>query len=669
MSIRSKIIGAFLILVVLSISSSIFVSYNISNMKPNVNQLADVDFAGITFLLEADRDSYQSNVALTQIMSLEDSEKINKLIAKGVNDNILQVEQRFTKFKKSLADKLSNNEEKFSEFEKYYSLTKSNTQKIVSLVNDKDISTAKEFYFTNYLKDYESMRDIIDYFTEETYKIIDLNKSRTSDLIGLSLNIFIVISIIIVLVTIVFSYFLGKNINDSIKGLQDGLLGFFAFLNKETKNTTFLDTSANDEISKIALVINQNIEKTQKLLVEDHELIEDVKKVVNEVKNGKLNLRITKTTQNQNLEELKNTFNEMLENTSKSVCEDINKLTEVLDSFAKLDFRAKIENDSGLVSVGVNNLGKIINEMLKENKSNGLTLNESSKVLLSNVDKLNISSNEAAASLEETAAALEEITSNIRNNTQNIAKMARYSSEVTTSSNQGEKLANETTIAMDEINNQVNLITEAISVIDQIAFQTNILSLNAAVEAATAGEAGRGFAVVAQEVRNLASRSAEAAREIKIIVENATKKANDGKEIANHMINGYKQLNENIQQTINLIQDIEMSSKEQLSGIEQINIAVTQLDQQTQQNAAVASQTQDVAVITDEIAKLIVNDTNSKEFEGKDSVKARNMNTKANSSYEVKTTQSLHKNIEKKPIKQETKIVSNKSDDTEWESF
>ena len=669
MSIRSKIIGAFLILVVLSISSSIFVSYNISNMKSNVNQLADVDFAGITFLLEADRDSYQSNVALTQIMSLEDSEKINKLIAKGVNDNILQVEQRFTKFKKSLADKLSNNEEKFSEFEKYYSLTKSNTQKIVSLVNDKDISTAKEFYFTNYLKDYESMRDIIDYFTEETYKIIDLNKSRTSDLIGLSLNIFIVISIIIVLVTIVFSYFLGKNINDSIKGLQDGLLGFFAFLNKETKNTTFLDTSANDEISKIALVINQNIEKTQKLLVEDHELIEDVKKVVNEVKNGKLNLRITKTTQNQNLEELKNTFNEMLENTSKSVCEDINKLTEVLDSFAKLDFRAKIENDSGLVSVGVNNLGKIINEMLKENKSNGLTLNESSKVLLSNVDKLNISSNEAAASLEETDAALEEITSNIRNNTQNIAKMARYSSEVTTSSNQGEKLANETTIAMDEINNQVNLITEAISVIDQIAFQTNILSLNAAVEAATAGEAGRGFAVVAQEVRNLASRSAEAAREIKIIVENATKKANDGKEIANHMINGYKQLNENIQQTINLIQDIEMSSKEQLSGIEQINIAVTQLDQQTQQNAAVASQTQDVAVITDEIAKLIVNDTNSKEFEGKDSVKARNMNTKANSSYEVKTTQSLHKNIEKKPIKQETKIVSNKSDDTEWESF
>ncbi len=159
---------------------------------------------------------------------------------------------------------------------------------------------------------------------------------------------------------------------------------------------------------------------------------------------------------------------------------------------------------------------------------------------------------------------------------------------------------------MDEINVQVNLITDAISIIDQIAFQTNILSLNAAVEAATAGEAGKGFAVVAQEVRNLAARSAEAAKEIKTIVENATKKANDGKDIANHMIDGYKELNQNITNTINLISDIEMSSKEQLSGIEQINDAITQLDQQTQQNASIASQTHDVAVLTDEIAKKMM---------------------------------------------------------------
>ncbi|MFY4821032.1 methyl-accepting chemotaxis protein, partial [Aliarcobacter butzleri] len=291
----------------------------------------------------------------------------------------------------------------------------------------------------------------------------------------------------------------------------------------------------------------------------------------------------------ESLEELKNNFNGMLEITKQNICIDINKVVSVLDSFGKLDFRPKIENDNGKVAVGINNLATIINEMLVENKTNGLTLDKSSNVLFANVDKLNLSSNEAAASLEETAAALEEVTSNVRNNTQNIAQMAKLSTEVTASASQGEKLANETTVAMDEINNQVNLINEAIGVIDNIAFQTNILSLNAAVEAATAGEAGKGFAVVAGEVRNLASRSAEAAKEIKAIVENATSKANQGKSIATNMIEGYKELNQNISQTISLISDIQNASKEQLLGIEQINDAVTQLDRQTQQNAMIAS--------------------------------------------------------------------------------
>ena len=203
--------------------------------------------------------------------------------------------------------------------------------------------------------------------------------------------------------------------------------------------------------------------------------------------------------------------------------------------------------------------------------------------------------------------------------------MAKYSNEIIKASASGEALANETTNAMGEINSKVNMVNDAISVIDQIAFQTNILSLNAAVEAATAGEAGKGFAVVAQEVRNLASRSAEAAREIKDIVELATKKANEGKEIANSMIEGYKELNSNVSQTINLITDIQNSSKEQLLGIEQINDVVNNLDRQTQQNAQIASQTNEIAKLTDSIAKVIVDDTNSKEFYGKDSVKSRDI--------------------------------------------
>ena len=318
----------------------------------------------------------------------------------------------------------------------------------------------------------------------------------------------------------------------------------------------------------------------------------------------------------------------IINNLNESLKTNFSQILNILNIYSNQNYMNRIETTGllgsfKLLANGVNTLGDSITAMLVENKSNGLTLDESSNILLENVDKLNVNSNAAAASLEETAAALEEITSNIRNNTENIHKMASYSNSVTTSANDGEKLANQTTIAMDEINIQVNAINDAISVIDQIAFQTNILSLNAAVEAATAGEAGKGFSVVAAEVRNLAFRSAEAAKEIKTIVGNATSKANQGKEIANDMIKGYVELNQNITQTINLISDIEMSSKEQLVGIEQINDAINSLDQQTQQNAAIASQAHDVAIITDEIAKLVVSNANAKEFNGKNEVKAK----------------------------------------------
>ncbi|MDN5044093.1 methyl-accepting chemotaxis protein, partial [Aliarcobacter butzleri] len=137
------------------------------------------------------------------------------------------------------------------------------------------------------------------------------------------------------------------------------------------------------------------------------------------------------------------------------------------------------------------------------------------------------------------------------------------------------------------------------------------------------GEAGKGFAVVAQEVRSLANRSLDVAKNIKIIVENAKDKANQGKNITNMMIEGYKELNKNVTNTMNLIQNIESSSKEQLKSIEQINKAINQLDYQTQQNAQIASKTHDIALITDEIAKLVVNNANSKEFIGKMEVQSK----------------------------------------------
>jgi methyl-accepting chemotaxis protein len=463
------------------------------------------------------------------------------------------------------------------------------------------------------------------------------------------------VSILAFILLIILGTLIVNSIVNGLNQLKEGLLSFFAYLNRESKTTHLIDIDSKDEFGEMAKVVNENIIQTQKNVEEDRQVINDTISVLSEFEQGDLCQRVNTPSNNPALKELTTLLNQM----GSNVETNIENVLNVLEQYSNSNYMNHVKTD-GIkehllkLANGVNTLGTSITEMLLENKVNGLTLDESSNILLANVDKLNQSSNEAATSLEETAAALEEITSNIRNNTENIAQMSNFSNNVTDSAKDGEQLANETTVAMEEINTQVTAINEAISVIDQIAFQTNILSLNAAVEAATAGEAGKGFAVVAAEVRNLASRSAEAAKEIKTLVENATTKANYGKQIAGNMIVGYKKLNENIAKTINLISDIENASKEQLLGIEQINDAVTQLDQQTQQNAMVASQTHDVAVLTDQIAKLVVSDADAKEFKGKNEAKAKPM-----------VAQQNHNGV----IKKKKEVQHNDYNNESWESF
>ncbi|MCT7543220.1 methyl-accepting chemotaxis protein [Aliarcobacter cryaerophilus] len=654
--------------------------------KINIISLITIILLGIvTFVLyngmskinnSFENSSSISNLALTITKTSEQGLQVsNALRGIIVNPDDTKAKENFIQAVKELDDLmlvLKDSTKKSQGFEKFeiaplYASQIKVLNKIIEKIKNSEALTKEDNTLST--KEWRPLKAALLKWQErnlEKNKEIKEELNKTVSSVTTFILIILLITILSILVTI---QLITRNIVSSLNIFQNGLLSFFAFSNKESSNVELINLDGNDEFGIMAKVINQNIQKTQDLINQDNVLIEDVKRVVNEVKSGNLNIKIEKSTINDELEELKSSFNEMLEVTKSNVCSDINKVLSVLDSFSKLDFRVKIDNDNGKVAAGINNLSNIINHMLVENKSNGLTLEESSKMLLFNVNKLNISSNEAAASLEETAAALEEITSNIRNNTESIAKMSMLSNGVTKAVNEGQAMANQTTTAMDEINTQVNLVNEAIGVIDNIAFQTNILSLNAAVEAATAGEAGKGFAVVAQEVRNLATRSAEAAKEIKAIVERATVKANEGKEIATNMIEGYKNLNSNISSTMNLISDIENASKEQLLGIEQINDAVNQLDQQTQQNAMVASQSHDIAQSTDQIAKLIVQDANQKEFEGKNEVKAKDVGIKK----EVKEhiIASSPKKIIKptKPNINSTKEIKSNSNDDEWESF
>ena len=475
-----------------------------------------------------------------------------------------------------------------------------------------------------------------------------------------------IISVILSLITIALILFIVKKATNPIGKLKEG---FENLLNSNDTNIT-LKIDSQDEIGEVANLFNSYMDKVRDGLKQDEKVIEEASDVLEKTANGFFVYKVNGTASNPHVEDLKNKLNSMILKTNETV----SKINEALRYYSESKYNFVINDDGiygnlGSLTSGIKLVGNNTSEILAMVMNTGNALNESTKTLSGASNNLSTSSNQQAASLEETAAALEEITATIQANTQATVEMAQLAQNVTKSAKNGQELANLTASSMDEINKEVSSINEAIEVIDQIAFQTNILSLNAAVEAATAGEAGKGFAVVAQEVRNLATRSAEAAKEIKAIVERATVKANEGKNIATNMIDGYKNLNSNISSTMNLISDIENASKEQLLGIEQINDAVNQLDQQTQQNAMIASQSHDIALSTDEIAKLIVSDANQKEFEGKNEVKAKDVGIKK----EVKEhiIVSTPKKIIKpsKPNINSTKEIKSNSNDDEWESF
>ena len=497
---------------------------------------------------------------------------------------------------------------------------------IAKMSSNQDIGTQKNL-LTEYRATVGKMVLISNEFgtllTEQKERTVKFSLEMMNDSIQTSDNSVIITIIVVLLIStigFVFTYLTINLITNSLEKVKNGMTGFFAFLNKESHKSSLIEISSHDEFGQMAQIINENITKIEISIKKDDEFVKDVSKFVDELSKGNMLAKIQKDSDTPNLKELKVLLDKLQDYLEHTIAKDLNMLISVLESFKREDFTARFPNPYAKVAVIINELGDVISNLLKQSLSIGLTLDSGSEKLLKNVEILNTSSNQAAASLEETAAALEEITSTVISNSTNVVQMAKYSEQVSISAKKGQELARSTTTAMDDITNQVNLINEAISVIDQIAFQTNILSLNAAVEAATAGEAGRGFAVVAQEVRNLANRSAEAAREIKTIVENATNKANHGKSISYEMIQGYEELLENITKTTQTIEEIARASKEQEAGITQINDVVTGLDRQTQQNAQIASQTKEIALETDAIAKEIVADSIKKEFIGKNEI-------------------------------------------------
>ena len=349
-----------------------------------------------------------------------------------------------------------------------------------------------------------------------------------------------------------------KNLISSVHVVQTNLRNFFAFIRDSSAHSPMISLQSNDEFGLMVKEINANVEDIKKGLEQDSNAIKQSAETAKAVENGDLTARIIENPHNPQLVELKNVLNKMLDVLQAKVGSNMNEIHRVFESYKSLDFTTEVKNAQGAVETTTNILGEEIRKMLSSSDESAKKLSEQTAKLKDFMEQLLDGSSSQASSLQQSAAAIEEISSSMQNVSDKTTEVARQAED----------------------------IKNIVGVIKDIADQTNLLALNAAIEAARAGEHGRGFAVVADEVRKLAERTGKSLNEIEANV--------------NVLVQGVNDMSESI--------------KEQTAGVTQINEAIAQLESVTQDNVSVANNTNDITLQVNSIADDILADVNKKKF-------------------------------------------------------
>ena len=279
---------------------------------------------------------------------------------------------------------------------------------------------------------------------------------------------------------------------------------------------------------------------------------------------------------------------------TRAITQPINAAVKVAQTVASGDLTSHIEvhttEETGQLLQALKDMNSSLVNIVGQVRSGTETIaTASSEIASGNLD-LSSRTEEQASSLEETASSMEELTATVRQNADNAQQANQLALSASGVAVKGGEVVGKVVETMDAINDSSRKIVDIISVIDGIAFQTNILALNAAVEAARAGEQGRGFAVVATEVRNLAQRSAAAAKEIKTLIGDSVVAVDAGSKLVAEAGNTMAEIVASVQRVTDIMAEISLATQEQSSGIDQINQAIGQMDQVTQQNAALVEE-------------------------------------------------------------------------------
>jgi methyl-accepting chemotaxis protein len=331
--------------------------------------------------------------------------------------------------------------------------------------------------------------------------------------------------------------------------------------------------------------------------------VRESREVIQAVLGGASDRRIAMQGKTGNLHLLAQSVNELIDSVSTTVAETMQVMRRAVDGdlTSRMNVKSKM-GDFKVLATSVNSMIQAMMEVVATLATTSRAVQLGAEEISRGNQALSDRTEEQSSSLVETTSTMEEMTAIVKNNADNAAQANQLAVAAREKAEGGGRVVGAAVAAMGEINTASNKIVEVIGVIDEIAFQTNLLALNAAVEAARAGEQGQSFAVVASEVRNLASRSAEAAKEIKALIQDSVRKVNEGTRLVDESGEALGEIVTRVKKVTDVMADIANSSREQALGIEQVNSAVIAMDSMTQQNAALVEEASAAAAALNEQA-------------------------------------------------------------------
>ncbi|KAA3509033.1 HAMP domain-containing protein [Agrobacterium vitis] len=376
-------------------------------------------------------------------------------------------------------------------------------------------------------------------------------------------------------------------------------------------------TERGDEIGEMARALEifranrlqmQEMEAQEAALnSQSKDLQSSISSIVASAAAGNFSQRITKTYDDADLQRFASSVNELVANVDLGVTEVRRVIAALSSSDLTQDMRGNFQGAFAELQSNVNQAMATLREAMQSIRGASGTITDNSGELSSAANQLARRTEQQAAALEETAAALEEITTTVRTSTERAHEANQMVEQTRNSAGKSGEIVRSAIDAMGRIEQSSQKISQIISVIDEIAFQTNLLALNAGVEAARAGEAGRGFAVVAQEVRELAQRSANAAREIKALINTSADEVKGGVSLVLSTGEALNEIVGLVDHVNGHVASIARAAQEQSAALAEINTSVNHMDQMTQQNAAMVEETTAASqVLASESRQLLV---------------------------------------------------------------